>query len=131
MVTRQFRWVALLAAVFWFSSLAFAADTDPASKWRIQFNHKSDNDGVVSFRIAPVDGSAPIDVETKIPADTHENHAADILKDSLKASLGKGYHVETDDGEDVLIKRRGKTPKFVVTMTSSTLTGLEVRVKHD
>lgn len=130
-LTRRF--VAAAAALLLGSMIApLHADEEikPFGKWRIQFNHKADNDGSVTFRIAPV-GQAAIDVETRIPADTHENHAADILRDSLKASLGEGYHVETDDGEDVLIKRRGKTPKFVVTMVSSSLTGLEIRVKRD
>lgn len=128
MSVRQFQ-IALAAAVA-LAALAAPAHADPASKWRIEFDSKADNDGTVTFRISPL-GGTPIDVETKIPAGTHENHAADIVKDSLKASLGKGYHVETDDGEDVLIKRRGKTPKFEVTMVSTSLTGLGIEVEKD
>ena len=40
-------------------------------------------------------------------------------------------HVETDDGEDVVIGRTGKTPKFAVTLASSTLTGLEVGIRRE
>lgn len=109
---------------------AFAVHAEPSNKWRIDLNHTAENDGTVVFRIAPV-GQQPIDVETKIPSGTHENHAAKLLRDSLKASLGKGYKVETDDGEDVLIKRKGKTPDFELTMVSSSLTGLEVKLERE
>jgi hypothetical protein len=122
-----------LAASLWmglFAVTAHAAEPKPVSKWRIVLNHTADNDGAITFRVAPV-GKDPIDVETKIPRSTGENHAAQILRDSLKASLGEGYHVEVDDGEDVLIKRRGDTPKFIVTMVSSSVTGLEVKVRKD
>ena len=133
MAIRHLQQAAVLAASIWlgiFSVTAHAAEPKPVNKWRIVLNHTADNDGAITFRIAPA-GKDPIDVETKIPRNTGENHAAKILRDSLKASLGEGYHVETDDGEDVLIKRKGDTPKFIVTMVNSSLTGLEVKVKKD
>lgn len=128
----QFSRIALLAATFMFvaAPAVQAAEPKPVGKWRIEFNHSADNDGAVTFRIAP-EGGQPIDVETKIPKGTSENHAARIVKDSLKASLGDAYHVEVDDGEDVLVKRRGKTPKFIVTMASTSLTGLGIKVVKD
>ena len=39
--------------------------------------------------------------------------------------------IETEDGEDVVIGRSGKTPKFEVTLASSTLTGLEVGIRRE
>ncbi|HMN45115.1 MAG TPA: hypothetical protein PKE27_11100, partial [Povalibacter sp.] len=128
MEIRRLNRAVALAASLWiglFAVTAHAAEPKPVSKWRIALNHTSDSDGAITFRIAPA-GKDAIDVETKIPRNTGENHAAQILRDSLKASLGEGYHVEVDDGEDVLIKRRGDTPKFIVTMVSSSVTGLEV-----
>lgn len=53
-----------------------------------------------------------------------------LLAGALKAQLGKGYKVEVDDGEDVVIKKSGKTPKFEVSMVSSSVTGLNVKIKH-
>ena len=72
-----------------------------------------------------------MDVETKIAAKSGADKVAKTVRDSLRASLGEGYHVETDDGEDVVIKREGKTPKFEVTLASSTLTGLVVKIKKE
>ena len=83
--------------------LALAAGqalADPRSKWRIEFDHSSDNAGEIVLRITPENGQ-PIDVTTQIPDSTRENVAADLVRDSLKAALGKGYKIQTDDGEDV------------------------------
>ena len=44
---------------------------------------------------------------------------------------GTRIDVETDDGEDVVTARSGKTPKFEVTLASSTLTGLEVGIRRE
>ena len=110
--------------------LVVTAHAEPSNKWRIKLNHRADNEGTIVLRVAPIDGT-PIDVETKVPANTGENHIAKLIRDALKATLGEGYHVETDDGEDVVIGREGKTPKFEVTLAGTTLTGLDVKIKKE
>lgn len=110
--------------------LTLGVSAEPSNKWRIECDNRADNDGVVVLRISPV-GGTPIDVETKIPANSGENKAADLLRDSLKASLGKGYKVEVDDGEDVLIKKKGKTPNFDLTLVSSSVTGLTLKIDRE
>jgi hypothetical protein len=119
-----------LAGMACLASVAFAK---PSGNWRIEFNHKADNDGVIVLRLAPIEGGGdPIDVETKVPKGTTENNVADLVAASLEATLGsKNYRIGTDDGEDVVIKTRGKTKKFELTMVSTTLTGLEINVKHN
>jgi microcystin degradation protein MlrC len=112
------------------ASFAAAAQADPAGKWRVEFGSHAGNDGTITLRIAP-EGGAPVDVETKITAKSGAGKVANAVRDSLKVSLGDGYHVETDDGEDVVIKLEGKTPKFEVALASSTLTGLEVKIKKE
>ncbi len=120
--------VIALAAMACIASAAYAK---PSGNWRIEFNHRTDVDGTITFRVAPVEGT-PIDVEIKIPAGTSENNAAELVSASLKATLGsKDYRVGVDDGEDVVVKKRGKTKKFELTMVSTSLTGLEIRVKHN
>lgn len=112
--------------------LAFALDAqaDPASKWRVEFDHSVKDAGELVLRVTPA-GGTPTDVITKFPDNIGENQAADILKTSLRASLGDGYKVEVDDGEDVLIKRRGKTPKFELTLVSNSVNGLSVAIKRE
>ncbi len=109
---------------------ATIAQADPAGKWRVAFSSRADNDGVLTLRVSP-EGGAPVDVETKIAAKSGADSVAKAVRDSLRVSLGEGYHVETDDGEDVVVSRKGKTPKFEVTLASSTLTGLEVKIKRE
>jgi hypothetical protein len=126
------RTLAVLAAAG-LACLSATAYAKPSGNWRIEFNSRADNDGVIVLRIAPVEGGGdPIDVETKVPKGTSENNVADLVSASLKATLGsKNYRIGTDDGEDVVIKTRGKTKKFELTMVSTTLTGLEIKVKHN
>jgi hypothetical protein len=120
-----------LALGFAFTAPLTAADAapKPSSKWRIQFDHWAESDGDLVLRIAPATGD-PVDVTTKIPKGTSENNVADLVAGSLKGSLGGGYHVEVDDGEKVVVRGRGKTPKFVLSMVSSSATGLNVKIKR-
>jgi hypothetical protein len=110
--------------------IATIAQADPAGKWRIEFGSHADNDGVITLHVSP-EGGTPVDVETKIVARSGADKVAKAVRDSLKVSLGEGYHVETDDGEDVVIGRKGKTPEFEVTLAGSTLTGLEVKIGRE
>ncbi len=121
--------VAVLAAIS-LATIATIAQADPAGKWRVKFGSHADNDGVITLRVSP-EGGAPVDVETKIAAKSGAGKVAKAVRDSLKVSLGEGYHVETDDGEDVVVSRKGKTPKFEVTLASSSLTGLEVKIGRE
>ena len=111
MHTTGFRRTVAVLMVAGIALLASTAYAKPSGNWRIQFNHQADNDGTIVLRIAPVEGGGdPIDVETKVPKGTTENNVADLVSDSLKAALGKeNYRIGTDDGEDVVVKTRGKT----------------------
>ena len=130
MVTGIHRRTLAVAAAAVLSLIAIGAQAEPSNKWRIKLNHTVDSDATIVFRVSPVDGT-PIDVETKIPGGTGENKAAKMLRDSFKASLGEGYHVETDDGEHVLVKRRRGTPDFDLTLVSSNATGLTIKLKRE
>jgi hypothetical protein len=129
----SFRRVIALMVAASFACLAATAHAKPSGNWRVEFNHQADNDGSIVLRIAPIEGGGdPVDVETKIPNGTTENKVADLVVASLKATLGtKNYRIGTDDGEDVIIRKRGKTRNFELTLVSTTLTGLEIKVKHN
>ena len=123
---RFLRGFLLAGALAIFATLAAA---EPDSKWRLKFDHWAEVDGELVLRVAPLNGTS-IDVSTKIAKGTTENAAADLVSGALKAQLGKGYKVEVDDGEDVVIKKTGKTPKFEVSQLSSSVTGLNLKIKH-
>jgi hypothetical protein len=119
-----------IAAAVCLGSFAAGVQADSAGKWRVLFGSRADNDGALTLRISP-EGGAPVDVATAITAKSGPDKVAKTVRDSLRVALGDGYHVETDDGEDVVIKREGKTPKFEVTLASTTLTGLDVKIKKE
>lgn len=109
--------------------VAADAAPKPSGNWHIVFDNWSENDGELVLRVAPATGEA-VDVTTKIPKGMSENNVADLVAGSLKAALGGGYRVHVDDGEKIELKTKGKTPKFVLTMVSSSATGLGVKIKR-
>lgn len=109
---------------------ASPAVAEPSNKWRIVVDGSTRSGGTVVLRITPV-GGAPQEVTIRIPERTNENQVAKIMVRELKAALGKGIHVERDDFEDVLLKRRGKTPNFEVSLVNSSLTGTSFRFRRE
>ena len=126
-----FRRILAVVALAGMASLASAADPKPSGNWRIAYNHATENDGTIVFRIAPINAAA-VDVEVKVPANTTENNVAELTSAAIKTALGsENYRIGVDDGEDVVIRKRGKAKNFVVTMVSTSLTGLEIKVGHN
>jgi hypothetical protein len=111
------------------ASAADAAAPKPSGKWILYFDSWSEADGEMALRVAPETGD-PVEVTIKIPKGTHENAAAQLVAGTLKGQLGGGYSVKVEDGEKVYIKNKGKTPKFVVSLANSTVTGLKLKIKR-
>ncbi len=106
------------------------ADSKTSNKWRVELDHTAKSDGSIVLQVAPKDGE-PIEAEAKIPKGNGENEIAHAVRDSLKVALGKGYDVEVDDGEDVLVKAKGKTKPFGMKLVSSSVTGLEIELERE
>ncbi|WP_372012444.1 hypothetical protein [Pseudoxanthomonas sp. 10H] len=115
--------LALLAA-----STALAS---PSNKWRVQLGGSAKVDGEVELSFTPKGGTAR-SVVVAIPKGTHENTAARLVRDAVKATFGKDvYKVETDDGEDVLVKKRGSTPDFEIIVVRNTADGLRISLDRE
>jgi hypothetical protein len=123
MVTRIILAAVLLAA-------AVGGDAKPDNKWRIKCNGKAKVDGEIVLSIEPV-GGEPVEVVIAVPAGTHENAAAVIVRDTLKVPLRETHKVERDDWEDVLVKKRYGQPDFELVLQDNTADGLSVRVKRE
>ena len=101
-----------------------------SNKWRIEVKEGANNDGVARFRVTPKDGAA-IDVTVNIKDGRSENGVARDVKDAFKAALdAKRFHVEGDDGEDVLVKKKGG-PDFAIELLESTLKGTHFDVERE
>jgi hypothetical protein len=117
--------------------LCVAADTPsgarPAptsNKWRLELDGNAGSDGEIILAI--IDGTVATKVTTKVFKGKSENDVAKLIRDQLEAQSPTGaFHVETDDGEDVLIKRKSGTGNFGFQLVSSSVTGLEIGIKRE
>ena len=113
------------------AAVAFGALASPSNKWRIQLGGKAKVDGEIELSFTPKGGAAT-SVVIPVPAGTHENAAARLVRDAVKAQFGKDvYKVETDDGEDVLVKKRGSTPDFEIIVVRNTAEGLRISLDRE
>jgi hypothetical protein len=100
-----------------------------SNKWRLEFGGKAHSDGVIVLKITPVDGS-PINVNIEVADGTSENGVAKVVRDALRAQLPeKAFHIERDDGEDVLIKKRWGASDFNVEIVSSTVEHVSIHLE--
>ena len=100
------------------------------NKWRIEIKEGANNDGVARFRVTPK-GEAAIEVTVTIKDGRSENGVASDVKNAFKAALdAKRFHVEGDDGEDVLVKKKGG-PDFSIELIESTLKGTHFDVERE
>ena len=102
----------------------------PSNKWRISFDETSKTDGQIVFRIWPK-GGQPFEVVVEVKDGQRENSIARSARDAFKLALGKGYGVETDDGEDVLLKAKGKTPNFGLELVSNSAKDVDIDLDRE
>ena len=77
-------------------------------------------------------GEAHQEVTVAIAKGTGENAVARAIRDALKAQLdSKRFHVDVDDGEDVLIKKRGRTPDIALRVAENTVAGVRLNTDKE
>jgi len=117
-----------------FLSLAFTAgvaadDSKIAKEWRIECDGGAHSDGKIEFRVTPKD-EPPMQVAVIIKNGRGENGVARDIRDAFRAQLDpKRFHIETDDGEDVLVKRKHGQPNFILELVSSTVEHVKMKVE--
>jgi hypothetical protein len=127
MKTNKLRLLSTVLPALFLLAASMAVEAKPSNKWRLEFSGGADSDGAIVFRISP-EGGAPIEATVDITKGTSENNVAKAVVKSLKAQLPKdGYHVERDDGEDVLIKKRRGSPNFDVEIVANGVEGVRIK----
>jgi hypothetical protein len=107
-----------------------AAPLKLSNKWRIKVREGANNTGTLLFRVTPDKGTAT-DIVVNIEKGRSENGVASDVKNAFKKVLDpQVYHVETDDGEDVLVKKR-KGPNYEVKFVESTLKGTRIYIDKE
>lgn len=116
------------------SEAALAVEPDDLSysnKWRIEVSEGARSTGEMIFQITPRGGQRQL-VTVPIARGTRENNVAKAIKDVLENELdGDLFHVERDDGEDVLVKKRHGSANFSLIVISSTVTAVRIRVQKE
>ena len=125
--TRNFTRAFVLAAA---AALALPAIADPSDKWRIEFDGKADNSGVIELSLKPVNGAAT-SIAVPVADGTRENAVAQQVRDALASTFGSVYQVEVDDGEDVLVKARGGTADFEMAVIRNTVDGIDIELDRE
>jgi hypothetical protein len=113
------------------------APAKPAKKlsytddYRINVNHDADSDGQIVFQVVTKKEPVTKDITVQIKKGTSENNVAQDIKKAFVEQLGtKGYSIEIEDGENVIVEGSGgKTYSLV--LVSSTVKGVKVSVHHD
>jgi hypothetical protein len=102
------------------------AFANPSNKWRLQFSGKANSDGEIVLHLtAP--NEQPFVAHIAVKDNTGENGVAKTVVKALKVQLPEDrFHIERDDGEDVLIKKRRGTPDFDVEIVSNTVDGVHI-----
>ena len=126
---RLFSRLTLAAALLLLTALpAFAS---PSNKWRIQCSEGAKSSGEIVFRFTPKGGTA-FDVTVPIPDGTSENHVARVIRDTLRQKLDPAkFQVEVDDGEDVLVKKKGSEPNFDLKVASNTVKAVRINIDRE
>jgi hypothetical protein len=116
---------------------AAAAPAKPAKKlsytddYRINVNHNADSDGQIVFQVVTKKDPTTTDVTVDIKKGTSENSVADAIKAAFKAQLGtKGYSIEMEDSENVIIEGTGGK-QYSLVLVSNSVKGIKVTIHHD
>jgi hypothetical protein len=104
-----------------------AAADGVENKWRVEFSGNAESAGRIVLELAPAVGD-PIRATVDVPKGRGENDIAEDVRDALQAQAGKRYSVETDDGEDVLVKKHEGERDFVITIVENSVLGVKVDV---
>ncbi|HKX55785.1 MAG TPA: hypothetical protein VJN01_06785, partial [Xanthomonadales bacterium] len=88
-------------------------------------------DGTVVLKVTPKEGE-PITATIAIANNTGENDVAKALVKGLRAQLPKdGFHIERDDGEDVLVKKKMGKGDFILELVSNDVKNVRVNLEKE
>ena len=110
---------------------ADASRLEYSNKWRIECSEGADSDGEIVFRVTPRGGTA-LEVRALIEDGTGENRVADEIRKAFRLQTDRSlFHSERDDGEDVLVKRKGSAPVFALELVRNTVKGVRLDLERE
>ncbi len=110
---------------------ATVALASPSNKWRLEFSGSSHSAGEIVIELTPK-GLEPLTVHISVADDTSENHVAKRVTEVLREELpSEAFHVERDDGEDVLIKKRHGAANFDLQIIFNSVKHVRIHAEHE
>lgn len=125
---KQQPWISLFALALMIAAQLAVAST--SNKWRLEFSGGADSDGTIVIRLSPKEGEA-LEASVDIEDGRSENGVAKDVVSGLKEQVGDRFHVERDDGEDVLIKKRRGNSDFGVEIMSNSVKGVRINIDRE
>ncbi len=102
-----------------------------SNKWRIECSEKANSDGEIVFRVWPKGGAA-LEVKAWIEDGTGENKVADEIRKAFRLQTDRRqFQAERDDGEDVLVTRKGLAPVFAIELVRNTVRGVRLDLERE
>jgi hypothetical protein len=123
--------IAAAVATFTWSAGALADEPKLSNKWRIEVSEGANSDGTIRFLVTP-EGGAPTEVAVAIKDGRGENGVADDIRDAFRTTLDpESFHAETDDGENVLLKKKHGAPDFALELVASSVKSVRLDIEKE
>jgi len=107
------------------------ADLRYSNKWRIEVSEGANSDGEFVFHVTPKGGQTQV-VTIQVDDGQSENHVARTIRNGFEKQLdSREYHVEVDDGEDVLVKKKMNASVFALEIVSSTVKSVRLHLQKE
>jgi len=118
-------------AIAWLGGALAGDDSDYSNKWRIECSGRAQGEGAIHFRVTPKEGEEA-QVDVRIAQGRSENDVARDIRDAFQSQLSpERYRVESDDGEDVVIKVKSGTPDFSLVLVESTVEHVRLHLERE
>lgn len=121
----------MLASILLMAAACASTSVQTSNKWRLEVSGGASAEGTVVVQVLGI-GAVIAEVPVQVPKGSGENQIARRISEELKLRLpADSYSVEIDDGEDVLIKKRGRAEDFEVRIASNSVKGTRVNVQRE
>ena len=103
----------------------------PSNGWRIECSGNAESSGMIQFNVLPHEGEM-VTVSVKVANGRSENEVAKDIRDAFRAQLpANRFQAETDDGEDVLIKKKDGQQDFAIELVASDVEHVRLNLQRE
>ncbi len=101
------------------------------NNWRIQCSGNAESAGTIVFELKKGWFKPAQRISIDVALGTSENNVSRRIRDVFRATVGKDYKVESDDGEDVLVKNRWLRGRFSLKVAENSVRGVRLNLDQE